>query len=121
MSTATAAFPLTPVHRAHAPRFADGVVAGYIHALAGAARASAPTDAVRVSAMAEPAEVAGYAAESAADAVYATSPAEVVAIAIEVNRAPSPRHADRPRGSACRNRGARVARAMREQRVIGAR
>jgi hypothetical protein len=113
MSTVTAAFPTASVRRSQAVRFTDGVVAGYIHAVAGGSRTSA-----RV----HPQAVGNSAAVEAADiASYATESAEMVDTAIEANRAQTPHDAGRPRKSACWNRGGRVAHAMQAQRVLGAR
>jgi hypothetical protein len=111
MSTSTTDFPTASVRRSHAARFTDGVVAGYINALAGAARASANPNPVAVGAAVEVTELA----------TYATERAEMVDTAIEANRAQTPHDAGSPRKSACWNRGGRVAHAMRAQRVLEAR
>ncbi len=113
MSTITTDFPTASVRRSHPARFTDGVVAGYIHALAGASRVGErvqPSAAIALS----------TAVEASADADgFATEPGEMVDTAIEASRSQTPRAAGRAR-SACWNRGGRVTHAMRAQRVLEA-
>jgi hypothetical protein len=111
MSTVTADFPAASVRRSHAARFTDGVVAGYVHELVAASRASAYPGAVDIGTVVEAVDVATYVKQSA----------EIVDTAIEANRSQAPHDAGRPRDSACWNRGGRVARAVRAQRLLEAR
>lgn len=116
MSTVTTNFPTAPVRRSHATRFADGVIAGYIHAVAGAPRvASAGPRAISASAE----EHTSYVAGQAAFAGYAA--AEPVDAAIEAKHAHAPGHAGRPRKSAGWSRRGRVGHVVRAQRQLEAR
>jgi hypothetical protein len=108
MSTVTTNFPTASVRRAHAARFADSVVAGYIRSLTAEPRAN---ERPRVVAASSVGDTAGY----------ATAPAEIVSAAIEANQALASHDEGRPRKSDCWHRGGRIAHAMRAQRVLEAR
>jgi hypothetical protein len=105
MSTITTDFTTTSVRRSHATRFADGVVAGYIHALAGSVSQarSAPPRLVVAAVEAMQTETP----RGAADAPHGATE--------------TPHAAGRPRRSACWNRGGRVDHVMRAQRQLDAR
>jgi len=117
MSTITTNFHTAPVRRSHATRFADGVIAGYIHAVAGAPRVASAGPRAR-SASAD--EHASYIVGQAAFAGHAAA-AESVDAAIEAKHAHAPRQEGRPRKSACWSRGGRVGHVVRAQRQLEAR
>ena len=105
MSTVTTNFPTASVRRSHATRFGDGVIAGYIHALA----ASVSPDTSAAQAGPRPDELGGLGA------------AELVDAANETLRARAPHSEGRPRKSPCWSRGGRIDRVMRAQRQLEAR
>jgi hypothetical protein len=105
MSTITTNFPTASVRRSHATRFADGVVAGYIHALAGSVSQAAGAQPRLVAAVIEAKQT------EASHGATETSHGDPEA----------PRDAGRPRKSACWSRGGRVSHVMRAQRQLDAR
>jgi hypothetical protein len=108
MSTITTNFPRASVSRSRVQRSADGVVAGYIRALAGASSANARP------------RVAGANASVQRPAYEPASPV-LADVQSEVNQPHPHRDSARPMKGSCWNRGGRVSHVLRAQRSLEAR
>jgi hypothetical protein len=108
MSTVTTNFPRASASRSRVHRSADGVVAGYIRALAGASSADARPSAIVASAPLQPPS-------------YATASAVAADAQAEVNPSQPLDDNARSKKSSCWTRGGRVSHAVRAQRVLEAR
>jgi hypothetical protein len=108
MNSITTDFPTFSSTRSRAERFADGVVARYIHGLAGAAQQPALTEAIGSS------DLVGPSSRS-------TASAQAVDAQPEVNPSSAQTDDGSPRRATCWKRGGRGVRPSRAQRVFEAR